>query len=172
MLRKWNQWGKVIWSVALERPETRVCCGEDHRCGSGTGETHFCTNMGRLHVQVYAWPNSKHPTCKIQLLMHKNRIRLFVLVLFMGELFVLTWCLQRHWLPVCMILVLICASPERVCVQSWGLHAQPHGELGHSTGDCSSLVLSDQDGRNPFWSRCPLLKHFLYLTSFILVVLL
>lgn len=40
----------------------------------------------------------------------------------------------------------------------------------------SSLVLSDQGGRNPLWSRgplaCPLLKHLLRLTSNISVVLL
>lgn len=122
-----------MWNVALERPETRVWCGEDHRCGSATGDTLFCTNMGRLCMHGYACPSSKHPMCKIQLLMGKNRIRLLVLVLFMAGLFVLMWCLQRNWLLVCMILVVICASPEWFCMQSWGLHAQPHGELDQGT---------------------------------------
>lgn len=71
-----------------------------------------------------------------------------------------------------------CACTERVCVQvnAWGLHPQPHCELDLGTGNCSSLVLSDQGGRNPLCTgdppTCPLLKHLLHLTSIISVVLL
>lgn len=43
----------------------------------------------------------------------------------------------------------VCQS--RACLHAaMGTARQPHGELDQGTGDCSSLVLSDQDGRNPF----------------------
>ena len=86
---------------------------------------------------------------------------------------VLVTCTRESggWLVVSVQSVCVCTH-----VHAWGLHAQPHCELDLGTGNCSSLVPSDQDGKNPLWSRgpptCPLLKHLLHLTSIISVVLL
>lgn len=151
--------------MSLERPETSFCCGEDHRCGSATGDTHFCTTTERVCVHVCTWPNSKHPICKIQLLMGENRIRLFVW----------TWCLQRHWLPVCLILVVMCASPERVCMQPWGLHVSLMGSWTRGQGTAAAWCYQTRMGGIPSdldSHQSVLSKHFLHLTSITLVLLL
>lgn len=146
MSQKWNQRGKVTRSATWERAGPRACCGKDHKCGAATGETHFCTYMGRLCVHAYAGPNSKYPDLR----MHKNRIK----PICAGLVHVRTVCVDVavKALVACKCHWWLEVSVQRVCTCTWGLHAQPPRELDLGTGNCSSLALSHRDGRNPPWS--------------------
>lgn len=129
-----------MWSMGLERPETRVCCGGHHRCGSATGDTNSAQIWGgwvyvgicTLNLPIASTWYARSNCCWVR----TGSGCLYWSCSWVG---CLCWCWILKPVPVETLvaymhdLVVISAHLEPVFMQSWGLHAQPNGELDQGT---------------------------------------